>query len=83
VSSAPLPIRRSTPQRPDSHPSIYVYEFEGVASHKGYVKVGYTERDVETRVKEQVHTAAVPYRILAYWSAMKNDGSCFTDHDEE
>ena len=25
--------------------------------------------------------AAVPYRILGQWSAMKNDGSCFTDHD--
>lgn len=69
------------PQRSGSYPSIYAYEFIGVDSHKGYIKVGYTERDVETRVKEQVHTAAVPYRILAYWSAMKNDGTCFTDHD--
>ena len=69
------------PQRPESHPTIYAYEFVGVASHKGYIKVGFTERDVETRVKEQVHTAAVPYKILGQWSAMKNDGSCFTDHD--
>ena len=69
------------PQRPESHPTIYAYEFVGVASHQGYIKVGYTERDVEARVKEQVHTAAVPYRILGQWSAMKNDGSCFTDHD--
>ena len=69
------------PQRPESRPTIYAYEFKGVASHQGYIKVGYTERDVETRVKEQVHTAAVPYRILGQWSAMKNDGTCFTDHD--
>lgn len=69
------------PQRPEAHPTIYAYEFVGVASHQGYIKVGYTERDVETRVKEQVHTAAVPYKILGQWSAMKNDGSCFTDHD--
>ena len=69
------------PQRPESHPTIYAYEFVGVDSHRGYIKVGYTERDVETRVKEQVHTAAVPYKILGQWSAMKNDGSCFTDHD--
>ena len=60
---------------------IYAYEFKGVESHAGYIKVGYTERDVENRVKEQTHTAAVPYRILGFWSAMKNDGSCFTDHD--
>ena len=69
------------PQRPESHPTIYAYEFIGVASHQGYIKVGYTERDVETRIKEQTHTAAVPYRILGQWSAMKNDGSCFTDHE--
>lgn len=69
------------PQRPESHPTIYAYEFIGVASHQGYIKVGYTERDVETRIKEQTHTVAVPYRILGQWSAMKNDGSCFTDHE--
>ena len=69
------------PQWPESHPAIYAYEFIGVASHQGYIEVGYTERDVETRIKEQTHTAAVPYRILGQWSAMKNDGSCFTDHE--
>lgn len=69
------------PQRPESSPTIYAYEFVGVESHKGYIKIGYTERDVKTRVKEQVHTAAVPYHILGHWSAMKNDGTCFTDHD--
>ena len=69
------------PQRPDCHPTIYAYELVGVASHVGYCKIGYTERDVEIRVKEQLHTSAVKYRILGSWSAMKNDGSCFTDHD--
>ncbi len=69
------------PQRPEGHPTVYAYEFIGVASHRGYIKVGYTERDVETRIKEQTHTAAVPYRVLGRWSAMKNDGSNFTDHD--
>ena len=67
--------------RPEAEPKIYAYEFIGVESHKGYIKVGYTERDVETRIKEQVHTAAVPYRILGAWSAMRKDGSFFTDHD--
>lgn len=69
------------PQRPDAHPTVYAYEFIDVPSHQGYVKVGYTERDVDTRIKEQLHTAAIRYRLLGYWSAMKNDGSCFTDHD--
>lgn len=76
-----MPDMEFFPQRPESHPTVYAYEFVGVDSHKGYIKVGYTERDVETRIKEQIHTAAVPYRPLAHWSAMKNDGSCFTDHD--
>ena len=76
-----MPDMEFFPQRPESRPTIYAYELTGVASHQGYIKVGYTERDVETRIKEQLHTAAVPYRILGQWSAMKNDGSCFTDHD--
>ncbi len=69
------------PQRPDAHPTIYAYELTGVASHNGYIKVGYTERDADTRIREQLHTAAVPYRVLGSWSAMRNDGSCFTDHE--
>ena len=76
-----MPEQAFFPQKPDSHPTIYAYEFVGVASHQGYIKVGYTERSVLTRVKEQTHTAAVPFRVLGQWSAMKPDGSCFTDHD--
>ncbi|MCR5811576.1 MAG: GIY-YIG nuclease family protein [Lachnospiraceae bacterium] len=68
-------------QRPEVTPTIYAYELPGVASHKGYIKVGYTERDVETRIAEQMHTSAVPYRILLKESAMRSDGSCFLDHD--
>ena len=36
------------PQRPPVSPKIYAYELIGVASHRGYIKVGYTERDVDT-----------------------------------
>ena len=68
-------------QRPQIHPTIYAYSLVGVASHNGYLKVGFTERDVETRVKEQLHTSAVPYKIHLRESAMRADGSCFTDHD--
>lgn len=69
------------PQRPPVSPKIYAYELIGVASHRGYIKVGYTERDVDTRVREQTHTVAVPYRVLETWPAMRSDGSCFTDKD--
>lgn len=68
-------------QRPEVTPTIYAYELIGVDSHRGYIKVGYTDRDVDTRIKEQLHTAAVPYRILFQASAMRQDGSCFTDHE--
>lgn len=68
-------------ERPSITPTIYAYELVGVSSHKGYIKVGYTERDVETRIAEQMHTSGVPYRILFKESAMCPDGSCFTDHD--
>lgn len=68
-------------QRPPVTPTIYAYQLEGVVSHKGYLKVGYTERDAETRVAEQLRTSAVPYRIVLREPAMRPDGSCFTDHD--
>lgn len=67
--------------RPEVTPTIYAYELVGVSSHEGYLKVGYTERNVETRVAEQMHTSAVPYKIVLRSSAMRPDGSCFTDHD--
>ena len=68
-------------QRPNVTPTIYGYELIGVDTHKGYIKVGYTDRDAETRIKEQLHTSGVEYRILINESAMRPDGTCFTDHD--
>jgi len=56
-------------QRPAINPTIYVYRLSGVQSHKGYVKVGYTERDVETRIKEQIGASHVPYELLYTESA--------------
>ena len=45
--------------RPDVTPTIYAYELIGVKSHEGYIKVGYTDRDADTRIREQLHTSAV------------------------
>ena len=67
--------------RPKVTPTIYAYTLVGVDSHKDYIKVGYTDRDVETRVKEQLHTSGLSYKILLKESAMRSDGSCFTDHE--
>lgn len=68
-------------QRPEITPTIYAYELVDVPSHKGYIKVGYTERDAKTRIYEQMHTSGVAYRILYSESSMRPDGSCFTDHE--
>ena len=70
------------PQR-EAEPKIYAYELKGVASHNGYIKVGYTTRGVKERVEEQTKTAALDYRIIGEWSAMRSDGSgeSFSDHD--
>lgn len=68
-------------QRPDINPTIYVYRLEGVESHNGYIKIGYTERDVVTRIKEQIGASHVPYTILYQEVAMCDDGSCFMDHE--
>ena len=68
-------------QRPQVTPTIYAYELVGVDSHKGYLKIGYTDRNAETRIKEQLHTSSIPYKIILKESAMRADGTCFTDHD--
>lgn len=76
-----MPDNNYFAERPPVTPTIYAYELIGVESHKGYLKIGYTDRDAETRIAEQMHTSAVPYRIVLKASAMRPDGSCFMDHD--
>ena len=68
-------------QRPSVTPTIYAYTLPDVPNHKGFLKVGYTERNVEERVREQLHTSGVRYQIVLRESAMRSDGSCFTDHE--
>ena len=69
------------PQRPTITPTIYAYRLLGVDTHKGYLKVGYTDRTAKERIEEQLHTSRVQYEIVLVESAMSNDGSCFTDKD--
>lgn len=67
--------------RPAITPTIYVYRLIGVQSHKGYIKIGYTDREVTARIKEQLGASHVPYELLYTESAMAEDGSVFMDHD--
>ena len=72
------------PQRPSSSPKIYAY-LDSNPQYEGLLKVGYTEKDVEKRVANQYPTkrpdGLLPYRIVLAESAMREDGTCFTDHD--
>jgi hypothetical protein len=73
--------REFFPPRPSTNPTIYAYKLKDVASHKGLLKIGYTDRDAAKRIKEQLGTAKIKFNIVFEESAMKRDGSSFTDHD--
>ena len=68
------------PEKSESAPMIYAYEHVGVPAHTGWLKVGYTTRKVETRVKEQNQTGNILYRIVLKRPAMRKDGTTFDDH---
>jgi hypothetical protein len=71
------------PPRPKSQPTIYAYE-DTNPQYAGLLKVGYTTIDVKSRVAQQYPTlrpGRPPYRIVLKESAMRSDGTVFTDHD--
>ena len=73
-------IQEYFPQRPAITPTIYAYSLPGVDSHKGYLKVGYTNRTAKERIEEQLHTSKIKYKIEFVGSAMTNDGSVSYTH---
>jgi hypothetical protein len=71
------------PPRPASRPTLYAYE-DTNPQYAGLLKVGYTTVSVQARVAQQYPTlrpGKPPYRIVLEESAMRNDGTTFTDHD--
>ncbi len=56
-------------------PMIYAYTTPGVTYHEGWIKIGYTERDVETRIKEQTGTADIIFNLEWKGNAIFDDGS--------
>ena len=62
-------------------PMIYAYTTPGITYHNGYIKIGYTEQDVDTRIRQQTHTAGVKPQKEWQGSAIYDDGSgdTFTD----
>lgn len=62
------------------NPTIYAY----IDTHwQGMIKIGYTTRDAETRIKEQypIATPTKTWKIIFEESAIRSDGSSFDDHD--
>jgi len=71
------------PPRPESKPIIYAYE-DTNPQYAGLLKIGYTTVDAQSRVAQQYPTlkpGKPPYRIVLEESAMRNDGTAFTDRD--
>ena len=71
------------PPRPALRPTIYAYE-DTHPQYADLLKVGYTTVDAQSRVAQQYPTARPgqpPYRIVLEESAMRSDGTVFTDHD--
>lgn len=64
-------------------PQIYAYT-DNHPQFSGYLKVGYTTRNIEDRMKEHYPTllpGEKPYKIVYLESSMREDGSYFNDHD--
>ena len=69
------------PPRPETNPTIYAYKILNAPDKASFLKVGYTTRNAQDRIKEQLQTAGLKYEIVLEESAVRNDGSAFTDHD--
>lgn len=69
--------------RPKVRPMIYAYQ-DHFPEHKGLLKVGYTEIDVDKRVAQQMENVKAPtkdktYEIVLREPALYDDGTSFTD----
>ena len=67
------------PPRPSVNPTIYAYELPNDSKRKGQIKIGFTDRDAYTRIKEQIGATRAEFKIVFTESAMRADGSSFTD----
>ncbi|MDR3596644.1 GIY-YIG nuclease family protein [Clostridium sp.] len=71
------------PPRPNTNPTIYAYE-DSNPQYSGLLKIGFTNKDVGDRVRLQyniVKPGPLPYKIVLEESAMRDNGTVFTDHE--
>lgn len=63
-------------------PMIYAYTTPDISYHNGWTKIGYTERDVDLRIKEQTQTAHIRFHKEWQDLAIFSDGKTrFTDKE--
>lgn len=71
------------PPRAPATPTIYAY-LDTNPQYAGMLKVGYTARTVAARMNEHYPTLTPgpkTYKVVLEESAMRSDGSAFSDHD--
>jgi len=68
------------PPRPPATPTIYAFASTH-PNHAGLLKVGYTERPAVERISEQFPSGLMTGKTELVESAMRADGSSFTDRD--
>jgi molybdopterin-guanine dinucleotide biosynthesis protein len=69
------------PEKNKSRPRIYAYKIND-EHHQGQLKIGQTTQKVQSRIEQQLKTAAIKnYEILVDEPAERPDGSYFTDFD--
>lgn len=71
------------PHKVETNPTIYAYE-DSNPQYSGLLKVGFTTINAQARLKQIYNLKTpgkLPYKIVLEESAMKSDGSAFTDHD--
>lgn len=64
-------------------PMIYAYTTPGITYHDGYIKIGYTEQDVDARIWQQTHTAGIKAKKEWQGFAAFDDGSGDTFRDTD
>lgn len=64
-------------------PMCYAYTTPEIARHKGWTKIGFTEQDVETRIRQQTQTVDTIHKLEWKEIAIYEDGSgdSFRDTD--
>ena len=64
-------------------PMCYAYTTPEIKRHDGWIKIGFTEQDVHTRIRQQTQTADIRYNLEWQGNAIYDDGSGEIFHDTD